>query len=68
MLDGHRQSTPPGAFSLHLDTRGLASGSHRVQVLATDIDGQATLTPASKLKIDGGSPIVRIARTREATP
>jgi hypothetical protein len=64
VLDGARQSTPPGALSLHLDTRGLASGSHRVQLLATDIFGQSTLTPASNLKIDGGSASVRIARTQ----
>jgi hypothetical protein len=64
VLDGRRQSTPPGAFSLHLDTRGLASGSHRVQLLATDIFGQSTLTPASSLKVDGGSANVRITRTQ----
>ncbi len=29
-----------------LDPRGLGSGTHRVQVLATDIDGQATLSSA----------------------
>ncbi len=64
VLDGRRQATPSGALSLHLDTRGLASGSHRVQLLATDIFGQSTLTPAATVKIDGGSPTVRIVRSR----
>lgn len=62
VLDGRLQATPPGAFSLHLDTRGLSSGTHKVQVLATDIFGQSTLTPASTIKIDGGPPSVRIVR------
>jgi hypothetical protein len=63
VLDGRRQSTPTGAYSLRLDTRGLSNGSHKVQVLATDIFGQSTLTPASTIKIDGGSPSVKIKRT-----
>lgn len=62
VLDGRRVPTPSRALSLHLDTRGLASGTHTVQVLATDIFGQATLTPSSPLKVDGGSPNVKITR------
>ncbi|HUA74426.1 MAG TPA: PKD domain-containing protein [Solirubrobacteraceae bacterium] len=64
VLDGRRQPTPPGVFSLHLNTRGLADGTHRVQVLATDIWGQSTLTSAASLKVDGGSPNVRVARVQ----
>lgn len=64
VLDGHRQATPPGASSLRLDTRALSSGVHQVQVLATDIFGGSTLTPASAIKVDGGSPTVKITRTR----
>jgi hypothetical protein len=63
VLDGRRVATPNGALSLRLDTRGLASGTHKVQVLATDIFGQSTLTPAFALKVDGGSPNVKITRT-----
>jgi hypothetical protein len=63
VLDGRRVPTPGGALSLRLDTRGLSSGTHKVQVLATDIFGQSTLTPASPLKVDGGSPSVKISRT-----
>ncbi|HTA37157.1 MAG TPA: PKD domain-containing protein, partial [Solirubrobacteraceae bacterium] len=62
VLDGRRVATPPSALSLHLNTRGLSSGTHKVQVLATDIFGQSTLTPASSIKIDGGSPNVTISR------
>jgi PKD domain len=65
VLDGRRVATPSGALSLHLDTRGLASGTHKVQVLATDIFGQSTLTPAFALKVDGGSPNVKITRTHD---
>jgi hypothetical protein len=63
VLDGRRMATPPGVFSLRLDTRGLANGSHQLQLLATDIFGQSTLTPASTIKIDGGSANVRVTRT-----
>jgi hypothetical protein len=63
VVDGRRQPTPPGAYSLRLDTRGLSNGSHSVQVLATDIFGQSKLTPASTIKVDGGSPNVKIKRT-----
>jgi hypothetical protein len=64
VLDGRRQATPPGVYSLQLDTRALSSGVHQVQVLATDIFGGSTLTPASAIKVDGGSPTVKITRTR----
>jgi hypothetical protein len=63
VLDGRRVPTPSGALSLRLDTRGLSSGTHKVQVLATDIFGQSVLTPAAPLKVDGGSPNIKIART-----
>jgi hypothetical protein len=63
VLDGRRVPTPPTALSLRLDTRGLSSGTHKIQVLATDIFGQSTLTPVSTIKVDGGSPNVKIVRT-----
>lgn len=62
VLDGRRLATPPGASSLRVDPRGLSSGSHQVQVLATDIFGQATLAPPSTIRIDGGAPAVKLAR------
>jgi len=64
VLDGRRVATPASALSLQLDARGLANGQHKVQVLATDIFGQSTLTPASTLKVDGGSASVKVTRAR----
>jgi PKD domain len=62
VLDGHRLATPAGAFALAIDPRELGDGVHEVQLLATDIYGQSTLTPPFKLKIDGQPPHVEIAR------
>jgi len=64
VLDGHPQATPAGAFELRLDPLGLSTGSHRVQLLATDIEGQSTLSKPSVIHVDGTAPIVSIARTR----
>jgi hypothetical protein len=64
VLDGRRQPTPGGAFQARLDTRGLSSGRHRVQVLATDINGQSTLSPPSTLLLDGVPPTVKITRAQ----
>jgi hypothetical protein len=63
VLDGRRVATPPSALALRLETRGLANGVHKIQVLATDIFGQSTLTPASTLEVDGGSQSVKLTRT-----
>ncbi|HSS38511.1 MAG TPA: PKD domain-containing protein, partial [Polyangia bacterium] len=64
VVDGRPQPTPRGAFAARLGARGLGSGRHRLQVLATDIDGQSVLTPADSLLIDGSPPAVKIARSR----
>ncbi len=63
VLDGRNIPAPSGSFSLRLDTRGLSSGPHKVQVLATDIFGQSTLSAGSTIKVDGGSPKVTLTRT-----
>jgi hypothetical protein len=60
VLDGHRLATPAGAFSLTISPRELGSGLHKVQLLATDTYGQATLTAPSTLRIDGTPPTVKI--------
>jgi PKD domain len=60
VLDGRAQPTPAGTSQLRLDPRGLGSGRHRVQLLATDADGQATLSPPATLEVDGVPPTVRI--------
>ncbi len=67
VLDGRPLATPAGAFALRLSPRGLGDGAHRVQLLATDIDGQATLSAATTLRVDGTPPKVTIARTRDGT-
>jgi hypothetical protein len=67
VLDGRPLATPAGALELHLSSPALASGVHRVQVLATDIDGQATLTPPSSLRVDGTPPAVKIVRARHGS-
>ena len=64
VLDGRALAAPPGALQLRLDPRGLGSGRHRVQLLATDIDGQATLSAPSPLLIGGEPPTVKIARAQ----
>jgi PKD domain len=60
VLDGHELPTPAGAFQLRLDPLGLSSGRHRVQLLATDIEGQQTLSAPSTLLVDGAAPSVAI--------
>jgi hypothetical protein len=62
VLDGRALATPAAAFEMHLDPRRLGDGPHRVQVLATDGNGQATLTPPSALLIDALPPRVKITR------
>jgi hypothetical protein len=66
VLDGRRLATPAGVFRLALARGGLASGAHRVQVLASDANGEVTLTPAAIVRVDGTPPTaqVRIARGR----
>lgn len=62
VLDGHRLPTPAGAVSLTINPQDLGDGVHQVQLLATDVDGQSTLTPPFPLKINGQPPTVKISR------
>jgi hypothetical protein len=62
VLDGRVLPAPAGALQMRLDPRGLGAGRHSVQLLATDIDGQSTLSAPSQLLIDGELPAVTIAR------
>lgn len=62
VLDGRLQPTPGGALELRLSARDLGSGHHRVQVLATDRNGAATLSAPSALLIDGVPPTVTLAK------
>ena len=62
VLDGHPVGGATSALSMRISQRGLGSGAHRVQVLATDLDGQSTLTPLGTLRVDGTSPTVKVSR------
>jgi hypothetical protein len=64
VLDGHLEPTPAGVFSMRILERGLGSGRHRLQILATDADGQSTLTAPSTLLVDGVPPTVIVAHAR----
>jgi hypothetical protein len=64
VLDGRRLPTPLGVYRLRIDARGLSSGRHQLQVLATDIYGQATLAAPSPILVDGSAPAVKVARAR----
>jgi hypothetical protein len=67
VLDGRALPTPAGAFALRIPPRGLGNGVHNVQVLATDANGQSTLTPAAALRVAGSAPTVTVTRTSGAT-
>jgi hypothetical protein len=64
VLDGRPLPTPAGVFALRLSPRGLGDGVHRVQLLVTDIYGQATLSAKQTLRVDGTPPAVSIRRTQ----
>ena len=64
VLDGHLVPTPPSALALALNPRGLGDGIHQVQVLATDSQGEQTLTAPISLRIDGRPPVVKVAASR----
>jgi hypothetical protein len=66
ILDGQRLPTPPGVSSLALDPHWLGEGVHWVQVLATDADGQSTLTPVEELRIRDRPLAARRPRLRVA--
>lgn len=64
VLDGRAQATPTGVSEMRIDPLGLSTGAHRVQLLATDIDGQSTLSKPSVIHVDGSAPIVTIAHAK----
>ena len=69
VVDGHVQPSTEavGGLSARIDTRGLATGIHQVQVLATDRYGAATLTVPLTLQLADAPPRVLISRTRGGT-
>jgi hypothetical protein len=62
LLDGRAQATAGNAMQVRLVRRRLNSGRHVVQVLATDSDGQATLSAPAALLIDAQPPAVKFSR------
>ncbi|HXB15582.1 MAG TPA: hypothetical protein VNV44_07530 [Solirubrobacteraceae bacterium] len=66
VLDGHRLPTPPEAQALTIDPHYLSTGKHIVQVLATDRNGQSTLSARSALRIDASPPTVSLSLARRA--
>jgi hypothetical protein len=64
VLDGHVRPTPQGVLAARVDARGLGSGRHQVQVLATDAFGESTLTAPAELLIDGTPPKVAVSGGR----
>ncbi len=67
VLDGHVRPTPAGVLAARVDPRGLSSGRHRLQILATDITGQSTLSAPATLLVDGSPPSVKIVRSHGNT-
>jgi hypothetical protein len=61
VLDGHKLPTPAGADGLTINPHELGDGVHEVQVLATDVYGQSTLSALSPLKVDGQPPGVKVS-------
>jgi hypothetical protein len=64
--DGRVQPVGAGTQA-HLNRRGLSSGAHVIQVLATDSEGQSTLTVPRTLRIDGQPPTVTVRQTRDGS-
>jgi hypothetical protein len=64
VLDGRPLSTPAGAMQLRIDPHDLGNGVHRVQLLARDIDGQATLSQPAQLMIDSQPPDLSLQRVQ----
>jgi hypothetical protein len=62
VLDGRPLAVPGEAMPVRLPARRLSNGRHGVQVLATDADGQSTLSARAALRIDRRAPSVQISR------
>ncbi len=64
VVDGHITNRGVTGLRAKVDPRGLGSGDHRLQVLATDRDGQSTLSAPGELLVAATPPAVRIVRTQ----
>jgi PKD domain len=62
VLDGTVLGPTQSRSEYTFGPRSLSTGTHDVQVLATDIFGQQALTATGQIKVDASPPVVRIAR------
>jgi hypothetical protein len=67
LLDGHHLAAATGDRSATISQHYLASGPHALQILATDRNGQATLSARSTLRIDGSAPTVSVSHASAGT-
>jgi hypothetical protein len=67
LLDGHHLGPATEARGITISPRYLASGIHALQILATDRNGQATLSARSNLRIDGSAPTVSVSHASAGT-
>jgi hypothetical protein len=63
VLDGRVVASTGSALQATLEPSRLGTGVHEVQVLSTDAFGEQTLTPPTRLKIDGEIPTVTVTRS-----
>jgi hypothetical protein len=63
VLDGRELQPLGDAHEMRISARGLGSGLHHVQVLASDRYGDSVLTPPTPLRIDAQPPVVAFKRT-----
>jgi hypothetical protein len=63
VLDGRKILATQG-LQATIEPQRLGNGIHHLQLLATDIDGQSTLSAPSTLSIDQSPPSVKITRTQ----
>jgi PKD domain len=66
-VDGRLQAAPSASLSLSLSLKAIGSGTHEVQILATDRLGQQTLGPQTRLLVDVSSPSVSVTHAKHST-
>jgi hypothetical protein len=67
VLDGREILSAGDALEATIDPQRLGTGVHEVQLLATDMFGEQTLSPPSKMLVDGQIPRVSVRRSRSGS-
>ncbi len=62
-LDGRTLTGPLSGTGYTFGRGQLSTGTHEVQVMATDIFGQSVLTATGTLKVDGRAPTLQLSRS-----